>query len=308
MPIRTSLFLIAITLACEGAGLRGGAAGQQQERTVCDLSAGPHALPLDLFETSGLARGVRDSTVFWTHNDGAAPRLFALDGRGVLIGQARVELSGLDDWEDLESSRCGEEPCLLLADIGDNEGARAAVSIHEVREPAPGEMAAVLRTLQLRYPDRAQDAEALFALPDGRRFIITKGRQGPVTLYRVPDGVTGEGVAVLERVRELAPRPAHERDRVTGASASPSGRWVAVRTYRTLLVYGADALLRDGAAMEYDLTGFAEQQGEGVVIDDAGAVRLTSESEQKNGAPGWLHLTCPLPAQSAPPAGLPGAS
>jgi hypothetical protein len=158
----------------------------------------------------------------------------------------------------------------------------------------------VLRTQRLRYPDRAQDAEALFVLPDGRRFLVTKGRQGAIALYRIPggDGAT----TTLERVRELAPRPRNERARVTAATATPDGRLVAIRTYHTLLLYETEALLADGAPVaEYDLRPARELQGEAVVLDAAGSVWLTSEAEQRGHAPRWSRLACPIPTGADAP-------
>jgi hypothetical protein len=272
-----------------------------------DRGSGPSActvearasLPGALEESSGLARGVRDSAVLWSHNDGAEGRLYALDGAGRVQGSMPVEGVRIEDWEAVASDHCDGTPCLLLGDIGDNDADRTAIAIHEVTEPEQDGTARLLRSVQLRYPDAAQDAEALFALPGGQRFIITKGRHGPVTLYRVPQAVANEGVLTLERVRELAPRPGNERDRVTAASATADGRWVALRTYRRLLVFAADVLLAGGKpVLEFDLGDLREPQGEGLAIDARGRVWLSSEAERSTASPTWTLLTCPLPAVS----------
>lgn len=292
-----AILLLGPLIGCETP--RGAvAAGPPSEAAACSVAA-TRALPAELFETSGLARGVRDTTIFWTHNDGARARLHALDDAGVPMGVADISGVALEDWEELESGRCGAEPCLMIADIGDNDGRRAWIALHEVREPVPGGTAEVLRTLRLRYPDRAQDAEALFALPDGRRFLVTKGRQGPIVLYRVPDGA-GDAALTLERVRELAPRPRSERARVTAATASPDGRWVAIRTYHTLLLFQTESLLAGAApAAEYDLRPAGEAQGEAVVLDGMGSVWLTSEADRRSPEPQWSRLACPVPTEGA---------
>jgi hypothetical protein len=293
------LFALLSCVACDFPNGTGGASAQQEAMPPSCRVVGSGDLPDVLFETSGIAAGVRDTTVVWTHNDGQEALLHQLDSAGVVRSQATVEGIALEDWEDLESSRCSGEPCLLLADIGDNDAKRDAVAIYEMTEPVPGGEATLLRTLRVRYPDAAQDAEALFALPDGRRFIVTKGRHGPIALYGVPVDSAATGVLRLERIGELAARPANELDRVTAASSSPSGAWIAVRSYRTLRVYRANDLLGGGqAAIEFDLRGIGETQGEGISIDDAGDVWLTSESETGRPPPTWTRLSCSLPASA----------
>jgi hypothetical protein len=294
-----ALLLLAAGTACIGCRAPNAAVAAATEAAACSVTA-TRALPAELFETSGLARGIRDTTLFWTHNDGSSARLHALDAAGTPVGAVEIPGLELEDWEDLASSRCGGEPCLLIADFGDNDGRREWIALHEVREPTPGGTGELLRTLRLRYPDRAQDAEALFALPDGRRFLVTKGRHGAIMLYRVPAG--GGPTLTLERVRELAPRPRNERARVTAAAASPDGRLVAIRTYHTLLLFETGALLAGGAPVaEYDLRPAGELQGEAVVLDGTGSVWLTSEAEQRRRAPQWSRLACPIPTAGDAP-------
>ena len=302
MPPSLRPWLLVLIPVIALIGLIGGLSVLRPDRgsaaSACRVEARA-SLPGELVESSGLARGVRDSTVLWSHNDGAEGRLYALDGAGRVQGSTAVPGVRIEDWEAIASGDCDGTPCLLLGDLGDNDGDRAAIAIHEVAEPAQHGAAALLRSVRLRYPDVAQDAEALFALPDGRRYIITKGRHGPVTLYQVPQAGASEAVLTLERVRELAPRPGNERDRVTAASATADGRWVALRTYRRLQVFAVDALLAGGTpVLEFDLGELREPQGEGLAIDGRGRVWLSSEAERATDEPTWTQLSCPLPSVS----------
>ncbi|HSJ14423.1 MAG TPA: hypothetical protein VK939_08405 [Longimicrobiales bacterium] len=294
-----------ICLACRPAGVddragdtaEGTDSGQPDPRSGACIVEASRLLPSSLSETSGLARGARDTTRFWTHNDGASARLYALDADGALLGESEIAGLELADWEDIASGRCAGEPCLLVGDIGDNDGVRDHVAIHEVREPVPGAGAALLRTLRLRYPDGPQDAEALFTLPDESRYIITKGRQRAITLYRVPATADAATIATLERVRELAPAPRRSTNRVTGAAARADGRLVVVRTNHTLLVFTTEGLLGGAApVVTLDVRGLREPQGEGIAIGGAGTVWLTSEAARRGLEPRWTRLACPLPA------------
>lgn len=284
---------------------------------ACELVAAVPLPPL-VTETSGLAAG--RNGVFWTHNDRGHPAyVHAIDTVGQLVGSVAIvgpgEISNVD-WEDIESAPCGDARCLFIADIGDNQGMRNAVAIHVLREPPAGSRAsagraasATARTLILRYPDGPQDAEAMFVV-DGSAYIITKGEHASVTLFRVPSATRisddptasaamppASGPFTLEPVRNLGARRVREAGKVTGASTSPDGRWVAVRSYDALHLFEAGALVRNQAIAprRFDLRPLREPQGEGVLLLDDGTVWLTSESESGAVPPRLTHLRCELP-------------
>src|SRR5690606_22403405 len=131
----------------------------------------------------------------------------------------------------------------------------------------------------IRYPDGPRDAEALFVLPGGAVYIVSKGREGPATLfhYGVPD--TAGAVRTVEPVQELTAGIAQLPDLITAAAATPDGRWVVVRTYTNLQLYRA----RDGRiepvldSAGIDLRPLAEFQGEGADIRADGTIFLASE-------------------------------
>ncbi|HEV7590628.1 MAG TPA: hypothetical protein VGO40_21140, partial [Longimicrobium sp.] len=133
-------------------------------------------------------------------------------------------------------------------------------------------------------------------LPDGRIYLVSKGIHNEVELYRWPTPLRDGPPVTLERVRQLAPEAAALGDRVTGASASPDGRWVAVRTYAALAFYRtADLLGSGGPVSQLDLEPLGEPQGEGVSLADDGTVVLTSEGPGHH-LPGTIaHLRCVLP-------------
>ena len=268
------------------------------ERRICEVTRSGQ-LPAEARETSGLARSALHSDRFWTHNDaGGQPELFALDARGLLIRRVRVNGATMTDWEDVATASCNGESCLYIADIGDNDGDRDHIVIYRIPEPADHavETAAAV-ALRVRFPDGPRDAEALFTDSAGNLYLVNKGRREPIFLYRHPAG-HADGIATLERVRELFPQPANDLDRVTGAAASPDGRWVAIRTYRALYFYAAAELIAGDAAVQplvADLSAVGESQGEGVILTDDGTVWLSSEAESNDAMPSLSRLRCTLP-------------
>src|SRR4051794_15707986 len=69
---------------------------------------------IDINESSGLNGNRRG--VFWTHNDGAADKLYAISSTGESLGSWKIADVTINDWEDLASAGA----FLFIADIGNN--------------------------------------------------------------------------------------------------------------------------------------------------------------------------------------------
>lgn len=266
---------------------------------MCSVANPAADLPEVAHESSGLARSLRDAHLFWTHNDANNdPFIFAVDADGGLAGQIRVRDATLDDWEDIDSGPCGRQNCLYVGDIGDNGAERDSIIIYRVVEPLPDAgISEAAVPLVARYPDGPRDSEAMFILPTGDIYLVTKGRSGEIVLYRYPAPQRPGESVVLERIRQLAPHPESSSDRVTGAGASPDGRWVAIRTYRTLYLHETTTLIGSAPLrpLVHDLEPLDEAQGEAVALADDGTVWLTSEAGDEV-PPRWVRLQCELPA------------
>lgn len=246
---------------------------------VCAVVVPPTALPDDVRETSGLAEA--SAGTLWTHNDaGSRPEIFGFDANARPVARVSVAGAGLVDWEDIESGPCPQGRCLFIGDIGDNDEDRAHITIYRVPEPQQGTREVEATAQHARYPDRPQDAEGLIAV-NGNLYILTKGEHGPVRLYVLPPDAAAGDTAVLQLVRELAPRTDRRADRVTAATASPDGDVIAFRTYSTLYFYDSAELLGAGTADSravFDLGALQEPQGEGLALAIDGGVWLSSEA------------------------------
>lgn len=298
---------LACLLGCGGgaeprlAAAETAAAATRAEAPVetCRVVEAGRPLPEEVRETSGLAQSRRDPGRFWTHNDsGGDPDLFALDADGRVTARVRVTGAVVEDWEDLEAGPCPDGACLYVGDIGDNDQARSEVTVYRIPEPAPGESASrPAAVLRARFPDAPQDAEALFLLPSGDLYLVTKGRHGPIALYRYPAPLRPGETVTLERVKELWPQPKANDDRVTSATATPDGRWVGIRTYRSLFLFPAARLVGPGPVepVAADLSPLEEGQGEALVLADDGTAWVTSEAAKKKEPPRWSRLSCTLP-------------
>jgi hypothetical protein len=240
-------------------------------------------------EASGVAASRRTPGNVWVHNDAGEPTLFAFDASGKAQGQVRISGVTLTDWEDLAAGSCREGSCLYVADIGDNHHQRKQIAVYRLVEPRIGDTTiASAESWAAAYPDGARDAEALFVLPSGQMFVVSKERPAATALYRFPLSTPGGGIGRLEKVSNLP------LDHVTGASASPDGNWVALRTHHELVFYRSADLV-SGANSEprrFDLTPLGEPQGEGVAFGADGLIYLSGEG---GGAGGTLvTLRCTL--------------
>lgn len=252
----------------------------------CTLTTGLSPLA-GVAEASGVAISRQTPGIIWSHNDSGKPLLFAFDGSGK--PRARVEVAGasMSDWEDLATGACQEGSCLYIADIGDNNRARRQITIYRVREPRIDEKTTQpAQALSVAYPDGAHDAEALFVMPNAQLFLVTKERADTAALYRVPTPAAGS----IGRLEEVSRIPVAA---VTGATASPDGRWVALRTNTELLFYPAAELVagKNPQPRRFDLRSLKEPQGEGVAWGADDLLYLVGEGGGRGGTLAAIRCT-----------------
>lgn len=281
-------WLAAAALATAGCGaLNGAGAG-------CGVVEGPRPLPASLIETSGIAASQRARDVYWTHSDDSGPGiLWAVKSDGSILG--RVELEGVKifDAEDIASAACGPAACLYLADVGDNYDERDTVFVYRLVEPDPTARSARVERLPILLPDGPRDIEAIFVLPGEQIFLVSKGREKPISVYRYPGAPRPDVSVKLVEVQRLSESPRVFPRQVTGASATSDGSVVVLRTYETVLFYRWDgAKLQPLPNGTVNLRSLREAQGEGVGVGPDGLVVLTSEGGPARAAGSITLLRC----------------
>jgi hypothetical protein len=274
-----------------------------QQSPACRIADNVSPLP-ELPEASGLAASRSTPGVFWSHNDSGAAIVYALAASGAVKGRVRVTGAQVTDWEDLALGPCPKGTCLYIADIGDNNGNRRAITIYRTPEPTPADgRTEDAEALHATYPDGPHDAEAFIVLPGGDMFIVTKGEKGAVALYRFPGPFRNGATVALARVGVLIPAQGKAKNgavgknrRITGAGASGDGRWIVLRAGTAVMFYDAREFVAGtiNEAFRYDVIALREPQGEGVALSANGDVWLTGEGGG-NSRPGTLaRLSCTL--------------
>lgn len=203
----------------------------------------------EIQEASGLSASWLNPDLFWIHNDsGDAARLFAVDQAGQTVSVVQLDAATARDWEDMAVGPCGADdpdPCIYVADIGDNNAERPTVSLVRFPEPRLGDPPQASVTvdafdrIEFTYADGPRDAEALLVHPtDARIFIVDKTPGDPSNMWLVDweDGTTATKVAATSTGEDFI-----FGNRVTGGDFAPDGSEFSIKTYGIVYTYcGAD--------------------------------------------------------------------
>lgn len=210
---------------------------------------------LRLNEISGIAASRRADGRYWVHDDsGNEPFLYALDARGALLGQVRIDDVANVDWEDIASFVLDGTPYLLVADSGDNAGTRGHYELAVIAEPALPLLAhahaAPAWKIRYRFPDGAHDCEAVGVDATTQTVILVTKRTDRPQVYTLPLRPRGDGEQVATRIATITaiPKPtAAERalrlnaarygHEPTGLDIDPTGHRAALLTYRNAYVF-----------------------------------------------------------------------
>ncbi|HPC95507.1 MAG TPA: hypothetical protein PLU87_11225 [Sedimentisphaerales bacterium] len=250
-------------------------------------------------EVSGIAASRKNADVLWVHNDsGDAPRVYAIDTHGNLLGICPIVGALARDWEDIAVGP-GPDPneqYLYIGDIGDNLAAYPSVRVYRVPEPDLGAIQPFgeipigpAQTIELTYPDGPRDAETLLVDPLTQDIYVITKRDLFCKVYRAAAPHSSVRPNPMTRVAVLPWGFAVAGD------VSPDGRRIIVRS-----PYNASMWLRaDGEplwkAFQGKYTGIpvmSELQGEGLCFDGNGLGYYTL-GEKAN--PPLHYFACSVP-------------
>ena len=242
----------------------------------------------EIIESSGL---IAQNGLFATINDsGDSGRVFTVDP----VDGSTVAVT---EWEgeptDVEAIAPLPDGDLLVGDIGDNIAARDSVELLRVPFGEDGEVDPA--TYELEYPDGAHDAEALLVHPKtGQVLVVAKEFIG--RLYAAPENLAEDDP------NELTLLDGEVMPIVTDGAFFPDGKTFVLRGYTTATFYRWPSLKE----IE-DIPLPPQEQGEGIAVDAAGNVYVSSEGEHSEvlrvELPRWLNAMIDRPADARPGAG-----
>jgi hypothetical protein len=231
----------------------------------------------ELGELSGLAA---DAGHWYATNDGGTAATVYVLGKDC---QVQDVVTGAVDPYDVEDMALAGDGTFWLSDTGDNDADRDTVALISL---TPSGETTLYR---LTYPDGRHDAEALLLAPDGTPFIVTKSPLGTADVYRPAAPLTSPGPTPLEHVLAVrlnstdtpgGPVPGVVGSvTVTGASASPDGTAIALRTYTDAYLFpmadGDVVAALAGKPVRVPLPD--EAQGEAIALSPDGSLLSASE-------------------------------
>jgi hypothetical protein len=249
--------LLIVCLAACGAACSSGKGPDSEAETTARAQQVGTIVSGELREASGIALSNYRNDQFWVLNDGGWPAaVHAAGADGADLGATLTDLENID-WEDLASFELNGARYLLIADVGDNGGARDEVALHFVPEPNPPGIATATasRTIRFRYPDGPRDAESIAVdAREGAAYILSK-RTVPAELYRVPFAYAGTSSdpVIAEYLGPITslPQPSQEdlqqavarKDwgwQPTAMDFAADGKSAALLTYRAVYIYSRD--------------------------------------------------------------------
>ncbi len=201
-------------------------------------------------EASGLTYSRRFAgEIFWINDSGNKAELIQSQADGSGWRKILVEGIKFRDSEALTAADCADgEPCLIVGDIGDNGRKRETGHLVVIREKdINGGKVQPLHAVKFKYPDGAQDVEAMAALPNGDLILIAKRftlmGAVPAEVYSLSkaDWQTPSEVPVTAKKLGELPMPQWFPDKaflataVTDAAVNPKRGVLGILTYNDLI-------------------------------------------------------------------------
>jgi hypothetical protein len=178
-------------------------------------------------EISGVVASRTYRRTLWIQQDGGNPeRIDAIRPDG--SARASISITGARnrDWEDIGLW----DRRLWIGDIGDNGRKLGEIQIYWFREPKLRARSVAAKTLHLRYPDGAHNAEAMF-VTGGNLYIVSKEKTLETgTVYRADVSPLRDGA--FRAMQRVATVP------IGNISAADVGeRGIVIRNYRHALLF-----------------------------------------------------------------------
>jgi hypothetical protein len=160
-------------------------------------------LPLVLAETSGLY--CEDEVLYSLNDSGNAPVVFSISRTGSVNNEDKLALTNRD-WEAISA----DDKAYYIADVGNNKGRRATVSIYKVSSSDVNDFSEL--TLQYANNDPSAnmpyahdyDAEAMVKAPEGLLLFSKSWRSGVAHVYRINEG---ESSQILNPIADIEGLP-----------------------------------------------------------------------------------------------------
>jgi hypothetical protein len=234
-------------------------------------------------EASGLAVGINNPDMLWTHNDsGGQARLFLLDQYGKFKSQFTFPKLKNRDWEDIASGPGPDanKNYLYIAEMGDNMAQFDLKYIYRFEEPllsAKSKEVTDVDVITFKFPDGRRDAESLLVDPLTKDIYILSKREQNIGIYRAQYPQSTTQTITLEK---LGTMPYFN---TVAADITPDGQEIITKTYDAVYYWKrngetiADLLMTKPISVPYVI----EPQGESIAWKKDGTGFFTLSEEPR---------------------------
>ncbi len=237
----------------------------------------------EINEASGLAAGINNPNMLWTHNDsGGKARIFLIDEHGHF--KAEFNLKGIEnrDWEDIYSGPGPDanKNYLYIAETGDNKAVHDLKYIYRFEEPKltdAGREISNIDVITFIYPDGKRDAESLFVDPQTKDIYVLSKREQNIGIYKAAYPQSTSKTITLEKVGVIP------YFNTVAADITPDGQEILIKTYSTIYYWKRDGqsiaelLMTEPTFVPYII----EPQGESIAWKKDGSGFFTLSEEPR---------------------------
>ena len=241
-----------------------------------------------LGEVSGIVASVKNTSMFWAHNDsGNDPEIYLVDEK--LNIKLTCRLTGVEnrDWEDIAIGPGPDvtKTYLYIGDIGDNEAIYPYKYIYRFEEPTfsvTGEETINISSFEritFRLDDETKDTETLLLDPLNKNLYVISKREHPVYLYELKFPQSSHDTLTATKVMSLP------FSKIVGGDFSADGKEILLKNYTHIYYWKnpsgkpiAEALIDAPVGVPYEV----EPQGESITWSRDGKGFYTLSELNKN--------------------------
>jgi hypothetical protein len=234
-------------------------------------------------EASGLAVGINNPNMLWTHNDsGDKARLFVLDEYGHFKAEFTLPNQTNRDWEDIASGPGPDasKNYIYVAEMGDNKSIHELKYVFRFEEPLlsnPNREINDVEVITFIFPDGRRDAESLFVDPLTKDIYILSKREQNIGIYRAAYPQSLTETVTLEK---LGTMPYFN---TVAADITPDGQELLTKNYEGVYYWKrdgksiAETLMTEPLFVPYII----EPQGEAIAWKKDGSGFFTLSEEPR---------------------------
>jgi hypothetical protein len=234
-------------------------------------------------EASGLAVGINNPNMLWTHNDsGDKARLFLLDEYGHFKAEFTLPNNTNRDWEDIATGPGPDasKNYIYIAEMGDNKAVHELKYVFRFEEPLLANPIREIKNVDVIsfiFPDGKRDAESLFVDPLTKDIYILSKREQNIGIYRASYPQSIKETITLEKLGEMP------YFNTVAADITPDGQEILTKNYEGVYYWKrngetiAELLVKEPTFVPYVI----EPQGEAIAWKKDGSGFFTLSEEPR---------------------------